>query len=451
VLSVLRGAEAWLAAPRHRRAQALGRVAARQGARPDRLQLYLAHDRPLAPANARRCAPAGAPRRFGEPVAHLLGSWSFRGLELAVSPAVLIPRPETEELVDLVLERAAAGGPRDRPRHRQRRDRDRARRGTPDLQVLRGRLSKNALAIAAANVRATGRRPRHVPLHGSWWEPVPRRGHVRRRGQQPALHRPERARRPRRRRERRTSRRWRCSRRPATCCRATAPSLRRSHSTCGRVVGFVCETGVGAAPGSRCCSNSTASQGVATAPDFAGASASVARKRSAAARNDRGTTQWRRSRRGRVGSQVRSAGSDLLALADVVAQRGARHRRHLGEVDREVEAAAGSSAAVRSARPRPSPGALARARQREVEADERHLGIASGATQARPISEMSRSSAGFGAGPTDSGRGRASARARRDDVRIGESEWPRRHRSGLRGAGAGATVRSSAWPVARGA
>ena len=44
-------------------------------------------------------------RRAGEPVAYLLGRREFYGLELEVSPAVLIPRPETELLVDRARER----------------------------------------------------------------------------------------------------------------------------------------------------------------------------------------------------------------------------------------------------------------------------------------------------------------------------------------------------------
>jgi release factor glutamine methyltransferase len=47
-------------------------------------------------------------RKNGEPVAYILGHKEFYGLELAVNPAVLIPRPETELLVDLARERNAA-------------------------------------------------------------------------------------------------------------------------------------------------------------------------------------------------------------------------------------------------------------------------------------------------------------------------------------------------------
>jgi release factor glutamine methyltransferase len=49
-----------------------------------------------------------ARRRSGEPVAYLTGRREFYGLEFKVTPAVLIPRPETERLVELVLERIPA-------------------------------------------------------------------------------------------------------------------------------------------------------------------------------------------------------------------------------------------------------------------------------------------------------------------------------------------------------
>jgi release factor glutamine methyltransferase len=49
-----------------------------------------------------------ARRANGEPVAYILGHKEFYGLELAVNPAVLVPRPETELLVDLALARKPA-------------------------------------------------------------------------------------------------------------------------------------------------------------------------------------------------------------------------------------------------------------------------------------------------------------------------------------------------------
>jgi release factor glutamine methyltransferase len=60
--------------------------------------------------------PAAAARRFGElvrrrlrrePVAYILGRKGFRGIDLAVDPRVLVPRPETELLVELALELAS--------------------------------------------------------------------------------------------------------------------------------------------------------------------------------------------------------------------------------------------------------------------------------------------------------------------------------------------------------
>ena len=50
-----------------------------------------------------------ARRRAGEPMAYLLGSWGFWDLELAMTPAVLVPRPETEALVELALELLGPG------------------------------------------------------------------------------------------------------------------------------------------------------------------------------------------------------------------------------------------------------------------------------------------------------------------------------------------------------
>ena len=52
-----------------------------------------------------------AERRRGKPLQYLLGSQEFRGLEFEVTPAVLIPRPETELLVEAAVERFSEGNP----------------------------------------------------------------------------------------------------------------------------------------------------------------------------------------------------------------------------------------------------------------------------------------------------------------------------------------------------
>jgi release factor glutamine methyltransferase len=62
-------------------------------------------ERPLPVATEKRFREFVKRRGKGEPVAYILGHKEFYGLRLAVNPAVLIPRPETELLVDLALQR----------------------------------------------------------------------------------------------------------------------------------------------------------------------------------------------------------------------------------------------------------------------------------------------------------------------------------------------------------
>lgn len=47
-----------------------------------------------------RCAAWRSAIWAGEPVAYLIGEWEFYGLPLDISESVLIPRPDTEVLVD---------------------------------------------------------------------------------------------------------------------------------------------------------------------------------------------------------------------------------------------------------------------------------------------------------------------------------------------------------------
>ncbi|MHB0979566.1 MAG: N5-glutamine methyltransferase family protein, partial [Thermoleophilia bacterium] len=68
-----------------------------------RVDLYTQFDRPLTADEVDRYRELIARRAKREPVAYILGRAAFRYVTLAVSPAVLIPRPETEELVGAVL------------------------------------------------------------------------------------------------------------------------------------------------------------------------------------------------------------------------------------------------------------------------------------------------------------------------------------------------------------
>lgn len=69
----------------------------------------IAHDRdPLPPQAAQRITSLLARCAAGEPVAYLLGEKEFFGLTLAVNPDVLVPRPDTETLVEWALARLPA-------------------------------------------------------------------------------------------------------------------------------------------------------------------------------------------------------------------------------------------------------------------------------------------------------------------------------------------------------
>ena len=64
--------------------------------------LVAAPELPIPPAAA-RLSPSGSAPRGREPVAYILGRKGFRRIELAVDVRVLIPRPETELLVEVAL------------------------------------------------------------------------------------------------------------------------------------------------------------------------------------------------------------------------------------------------------------------------------------------------------------------------------------------------------------
>ncbi len=75
-----------------------------------RVQLITASEQVLSTTQSHRVTQLFARRDAGEPIAYLTGMREFYGLALEVSPAVLIPRPDTELLVELAIDRLPRQG-----------------------------------------------------------------------------------------------------------------------------------------------------------------------------------------------------------------------------------------------------------------------------------------------------------------------------------------------------
>ncbi|HLK46405.1 MAG TPA: peptide chain release factor N(5)-glutamine methyltransferase, partial [Acidimicrobiales bacterium] len=130
-----------------------------------------------------RCGAAVArmvDRRLGgEPIQYVLGRWQFRDVELMVDRRVLVPRPETEQVVEWAIDEARAFGDRDLLV---------ADLGTGSgaialslARALRGAVvwatdvSPDALDVARANTTGIGMwaAPRVRVAQGSWWDALP--------------------------------------------------------------------------------------------------------------------------------------------------------------------------------------------------------------------------------------------------------------------------------------
>jgi release factor glutamine methyltransferase len=75
-----------------------------------RVQLITRADQALSEAEAERLSELVRRRLAGEPIAYIVGQREFFGLDFAVSEAVLIPRPDTELIVELAIERLPPRG-----------------------------------------------------------------------------------------------------------------------------------------------------------------------------------------------------------------------------------------------------------------------------------------------------------------------------------------------------
>jgi release factor glutamine methyltransferase len=139
-----------------------------------RLDLYLQFDRPLDEEELAPIRGLLRRRAAGEPIAYILGEREFYGRSFTVSPAVLIPRPETELVVERALGLLAPRG------HALVAD-----LGTgsgciavtlacelPAVDIVGVDISVEALDVARGNARRHGVEERVRLERGAWWEPL---------------------------------------------------------------------------------------------------------------------------------------------------------------------------------------------------------------------------------------------------------------------------------------
>ncbi len=123
-----------------------------------------------------------ARRLTGEPLQYVLGRWGFRTLDLMVDRRVLIPRPETEQVVGFALDELdrLSGDRRDAPMVVVDLGTGSGAIGLAiaaerkQTQVWATDVSPDALAVAGANLAGLGRAATRVRLvEGSWYEALP--------------------------------------------------------------------------------------------------------------------------------------------------------------------------------------------------------------------------------------------------------------------------------------
>jgi len=140
-----------------------------------RVQLYTAFDKPLADGELAGYRALIKRRLGGEPVAYLLGEHEFWGIPLHVDPSVLVPRPDTETVIEVargtradraapcrVLDLCTGSGAIALALAKE----------LPAATVIATDVSPDAVAIARRNVERAGLGERVEVRHGDLFAPV---------------------------------------------------------------------------------------------------------------------------------------------------------------------------------------------------------------------------------------------------------------------------------------
>jgi len=142
-----------------------------------RLQIYLAHDRPMSPAELGKIRAIVKRRGAREPLAWILGEQGFHAVDLLVGPGVLVPRPDTEALVEAFLAAVPASEPG--PIYVADIGCGSGAVGLavatarPEVRVFAVDLDDAAIQTTKANVERLGLRDRVAVLKGDLLSPIP--------------------------------------------------------------------------------------------------------------------------------------------------------------------------------------------------------------------------------------------------------------------------------------
>ena len=145
----------------------------------NRMELYLNFDKPLDESELQTLRPLVKRRAKREPMAWILGEWGFHNYDFIVTPGVLCPRPDTETLVEAVLQLIPKEPLDEKPCFIADIGCGSGCIGLtialerPHVRVFSVDISEDAIACTKANVEKHGLQKRVAVLKGPFFDPIP--------------------------------------------------------------------------------------------------------------------------------------------------------------------------------------------------------------------------------------------------------------------------------------